>query len=105
MARAHVHPTILREQRSSQTAAALARQVRDVAHPYQVRDGRGRLAEQAVGGGAHRRVRVGRAGHKRAGLLRPQAVDLQHAADAPAAHLMAFGLHPQPTRAVVRFPR
>ena len=50
----------------------------------------------------HGRVGIGGAGHKRTGLLGPQAVCVEHAADAPAANRVAFGLHfhPQATRAV-----
>lgn len=55
-----------------------------------------------LGGSAHGRVRVSGAGHKRAGLLRPQAVGMERAANAPAADRMAVGLHfhPQPARTI-----
>ena len=62
-----------------------------------------RLVDQVFGHGlAHVRVGIGGAGHKRAGLLGAQAVGFEHAADAPAAHGVAFGLHfrPQPAGAV-----
>ena len=42
-------------------ATVLVGQVRDVAHPDPVWGGGGRLAEQAVGCGAHGRVGIGRA--------------------------------------------
>ena len=80
-------------------AATLLRQVGDAAHPHLVglgrRGGRGRrgLAEQAIRGGAHARVRIRGAGHKRAGLLGLQTMRLEHAPDAPAACHMTFGLH------------
>ena len=83
-------------------AAALARQERDVAHPDPVRGGGGQLAQQAVGHSAHGRVRIRGARYERARPLGAQAVGLEHATDAPAAHGMVLGLHlgPQPARAV-----
>ena len=45
-------------------APALAGQIRNVAHPYLIGAGRGRLAEQAVGCSPYGRVGTGRTGHK-----------------------------------------
>ena len=57
-----------------QPVTSLAGQVRNIAllgmtHPRPVRGRGSRLAQQAVGRGAHGWVRVGRAGHERVGLL------------------------------------
>ena len=73
---------------------ALFGQVLDVAHPYPVGGGGDGPAQQPVGRGARGRVRIGRTGHRRTGLLRTQAVLSQHTAD--AAHLVTFGMDPGP---------
>lgn len=79
-------------------ATALFGQVGDVAYPDLVRRRGGRLARQAVGSSAHGRVRIGRAGHKRARLL-GQARRSPRPPDAPTAHPMALGVQLGPQAA------
>ena len=74
-------------------AVALSGQAPNIVHSHPIWGCGSRLSEQAFGRGTPGRVEVGGVRHDRVGLLLPQAVRVELAADAPAASRVAVGLY------------
>ena len=74
-------------------AVALSGQAHNIVHSHPIWGCGSRLSEQAFGRGTPGRVGVGGVRHDRVGLLLPQAVRVELAADAPAVSRVAVGLY------------